>query len=222
MLRGDIDLKNLSLHYSPLDAQARMKALFRDFADRPIMLTSSFGTNSAMLLHLYAQAVPRPVVYFIDTGYHFASTLEYKARLQARLGLDVVDIKPDPAQHAYTARDRTWVTDPDFCCSVNKVAPLAPIIAQHDIWISGVMRWQTPQRADMDIFERDDTIVKFSPLLDVTEAERDAYVVQHDLPPHPLLVAGYSSVGCEQCTRPGDGRAGRWPTKIKTECGLHR
>lgn len=217
-----LDITNISLHYRPRTAAQRMSQLFFDYSNKKIMLTSSFGTNSAMLLHLYARVAPLPVVYFIDTGYHFSATLQYKAQLSQRLNLQVVDVRPEEWKHAHTTQEQTWKTDPDFCCSINKVEPLAPLIAQNDIWISGLMRWQTPQRANLDIFEDDGEIIKFSPLLDVTEAERNAYIVEHDLPPHPMLAQGFASVGCEQCTQPGNGRMGRWATKIKTECGLHK
>jgi len=83
------------------------------------------------------------------------------------------------------------------------------------------MRWQTEHRADLDIFEVRRGIIKFNPMIDVTQAERDQYIREHDLPFHPLVAKGYSSIGCLHCTVPGDGRSGRWVGKPKTECGLH-
>ena len=161
------------------------------------------------------------MIHFINTGFHFPETLEYKKKLTELYNLKVVDVHPEPWKHEYTIKDQTWKTDPDFCCSINKVEPLQEIKKNYTVWVSGLIRWQTEHRATLDIFEYRGGIIKFYPLLDVTKDERDAYIRDHDLPFHPLVAKGYSSVGCTHCTRPGDDRCGRWVDSTKSECGLH-
>ncbi len=214
-------LRELNSRYHPLTPEERVRQLYRDFDADEVMLTSSFATNSAFLLHLFATTAPEQVIHFIDTGYHFPETLEYKRKLTELYHLKVVDVHPEAWKHEYTLKDQTWKTDPDFCCSINKVEPLEEVKKNHSVWVSGLMRWQTEHRAGLDIFEYRGGIIKFYPLLDVTKEQRDAYIRNHKLPFHPLVARGYSSVGCTHCTRPGDDRCGRWVDSSKSECGLH-
>ncbi|HET7360591.1 MAG TPA: phosphoadenosine phosphosulfate reductase family protein, partial [Salinimicrobium sp.] len=92
---------------------------------------------------------------------------------------------------------------------------------KYTLWVSGLMEWQSDHRATLNIFEKRGEIVKFYPLLDVSKAERDEYIEKHQLPFHPLVAKGYSSIGCTHCTVPGEDRSGRWNNNPKTECGLH-
>ncbi|MDB5969653.1 MAG: Phosphoadenosine phosphosulfate reductase [Hydrocarboniphaga sp.] len=211
----------LNEQYRPLDFEARIRRLYADFAPDKVLVTSSFAATSAYFLHIVATIRPQQVVHFIDTGYHFAETLEYRQYLIDRFGLTVADVRAEDWQHQFTQEEKTWSKDPDFCCSVNKVEPLEQIKSQYQIWVSSLMRWQTEHRAELDIFEVRRGIIKFNPMIDVSQAERDAYIREHDLPFHPLVAKGYSSIGCSHCTVPGDGRSGRWVGKPKTECGLH-
>ena len=87
--------------------------------------------------------------------------------------------------------------------------------------MSGLMKWQSDHRATLDIFEERGTILKFYPLVDISKAERDAFIEEHQLPFHPLVAKGYQSIGCKHCTVPGEDRSGRWNNNPKTECGLH-
>jgi phosphoadenosine phosphosulfate reductase len=214
-------IKELNEKYHPLSIQARIEQLYRDFDPEKVMLTSSFAATSAFLLHLFSRVAPHQKVFFIDTGYHFPQTLEYKRRLTELYHLDVVDIRAEDWKHQFTVEDQTWRKDPDLCCSINKVEPIYAIKHQFDVWASGLMRWQTEHRATLDIFEVRNGIIKFYPLIDVTREQRDAYIKEHDLPFHPLVALGYSSIGCAHCTKPGVDRSGRWNNSPKTECGLH-
>lgn len=214
-------LNELNDRYHALSPEQRVKQLYRDFDLSEILVTSSFATNSAFLLHLFATAAPQQVIHFIDTGFHFPETLAYKKKLTELYHLKVVDVHPDEYQHEYTIKDETWETDPDFCCSINKVEPLQEIKKNYNVWVSGLIRWQTEHRANLDIFEFRGGLIKFYPLLDVTKEERDAYIRDHKLPFHPLVAQGYSSVGCTHCTHKGDDRCGRWVDSTKSECGLH-
>lgn len=214
-------IAELNKKYNKLSVEDRIIELYKDFEQDTVMLTSSFATTSAYLLHLFAENHPSQLVYFIDTGYHFEETLLYKNYLTAVYGLNVEDVKAEAWKHEFTTKEETWKTDPDLCCSVNKVEPLAALQNKYSVWVSGLMKWQSDHRASLDIFEERNGILKFYPLLDVSSAEREAYIKEHLLPFHPLQAKGYFSIGCKHCTAPGKEREGRWNNSPKTECGLH-
>lgn len=217
----DADLAALNERYAPLDFEARLRQLYLDFDSAEVLVTSSFAATSAYFLHIISRIQPIQKIAFIDTGFHFRETLLYKEYLTKLLDLDVFSLKAEEWKHAFTETDQTYDKNPDFCCSINKVEPLEAVKPNYAVWISSLMAWQTDERAQMNIFERRRGIVKFNPMIDVTEAERDAYISEHKLPFHPLVPHGYSSIGCTHCTVKGHGRSGRWAGKPKTECGLH-
>ncbi len=203
-------------------------ALAAEFRGR-IALVSSFGADSAVLLHLVAEADPDMPVLFLDTGKLFTETLAHRDRLARRFGLrDLRVLRPEPAELA--AADplgRLWDADPDRCCALRKTAPLERALAGFDVWISGRKRHQAATRAALPLFESDGAgRLKANPLAAWSAEAVDAYRVAYDLPAHPLVAEGYPSIGCHTCTsrvRPGeDPRAGRWRGRGKTECGIHR
>jgi len=212
------DLNDL---YRPLSCEERLKRVYKDFRPEKIMVTSSFAATSAYFLSILANIRPEQTVFFIDTGFHFAETLKYRDYLTGLYHLKVKDIKADDYQHEYSAKEKLYESDPDFCCSINKINPLEAVKPNYDLWMSSLMRWQTDHRAGLDIFEERRGIIKFNPMIDVSREQRDAYMRDHNLPFHPLVAEGYSSIGCTHCTVKGDGRSGRWMGKPKTECGLH-
>lgn len=217
----DDRIRDLNARYRDLSVEQRVQQLYQDFPPNEIMLTSSFAANSALLLHVFSMYAPQQKVLFIDTGFHFQETLGYKKDLTKLYRLNVEDVRAEDWKHEHTVKDETYKTDPDFCCSINKVEPLEEVKKQHSVWVSGLMRWQTEHRAGLDVFEHRGGIIKFYPLIDVTKEERQAYIKEHDLPFHPLVAEGYSSIGCTHCTRKGDDRSGRWVDTAKSECGLH-
>jgi phosphoadenosine phosphosulfate reductase len=195
-------------------------------------VTSSFGADSAVLLHLLAIVAPRTPVLFLETGLHFAETATFRSTLADRLGLTVVDVRPERtvAEQALDLGDRLWERDPDRCCGLRKTTPLRQAMAGFDGWASGVRRDQTPGRARTPIVEArlhaGRVITKVAPLAGWSAADVDRYLRINDLPRHPLVVDGYASIGCAPCTvrtTPGqDPRAGRWAAFAgKTECGIH-
>ncbi|ARB45194.1 phosphoadenylyl-sulfate reductase [Alloalcanivorax xenomutans] len=214
-------LADLNRIYRSLSFAERIRRVYQDFAPDRIMVTSSFAATSAYFLHIISTIRPEQKVHFIDTGYHFQETLDYKDYLIKRFDLDVIDVTPDPQHHEVSQQERMWETDPDLCCQVNKVAPLEEAKENYDLWISSLMSWQTEHRAGLEIFEERRGMIKFNPMIDVTREERDAYIAEHDLPFHPLVKEGYHSIGCSHCTWKGEGREGRWQGKAKTECGIH-
>lgn len=196
------------------------------------VVTSSFGADSAVLLHLLSQVAPQVPVLFLDTGYHFDTTLRFRRDLARDLGLTVLDVRPDLSVPQQDLRygEALYERDPDACCRMRKTAPLRRMLANFDGWATGVRRAQTPERAATPVVEArqhdERWLVKVAPLATWTDAQVDAYLDTHDLPRHPLVAEGYPSIGCAPCTRPvapgTDARAGRWAAfDGKTECGIH-
>ena len=192
-----------------------------------LALVSSFGTESATLLKVMADVDPAIPVIFLDTGWLFEETLAYRDTLIATLGLkDVRSIKP--AEEALTREDPDrdlWFSDPDACCRIRKVEPLARALKPFSAWLNGRKRFQGATRADIPVVENDGARLKFNPFANVSREELEAIFVRANLPRHPLAASGFRSVGCMPCTsRTAEGedeRAGRWRGRAKTECGIH-
>lgn len=220
-----------------LDAQLRnatpqeiLRAALDHFPDR-VALVSSFGSESAVLLHMLSEIDKDAPVLFLDTGQLFGQTLDYRRSLTARLGLTGVrDLRPafqDLAVHDPKAD--LWKTNTDLCCDIRKVQPLDRVLSpEFDAWITGRKRFHGGSRMSLPVVEAGaEGKIKFNPLANWSKAELDAYMAEHDLPPHPLVEFGYPSVGCWPCTKPveagevSDIRAGRWAGSDKTECGIH-
>jgi phosphoadenosine phosphosulfate reductase len=192
-----------------------------------LALVSSFGTESAALLKVMADVDPAIPVVFLDTGWLFEETLAYRDTLIATLGLtDVRSIKPLEATLSREDPERElWFSDPDACCRIRKVEPLARALKPFSAWINGRKRFQGGARAEIPVVEDDGAKLKFNPFANVSREEIEAIYTMAKLPPHPLLASGYLSVGCMPCssrTAPGeDSRAGRWRGQAKRECGIH-
>jgi phosphoadenosine phosphosulfate reductase len=192
-----------------------------------LALVSSFGTESAALLKVMADVDPAIPVVFLDTGWLFEETLVYRDTLIATLGLrDVRSIKPlDETLSAKDPDRELWFSDPDACCRIRKVEPLARALKPFSAWINGRKRFQGGARAEIPVVEDDGAKLKFNPFANVSREEIEAIYQLAELPPHPLVASGYLSVGCMPCSSrsaPGeDERAGRWRGKAKTECGIH-
>lgn len=221
------DADALNARFTGVDAATMLRELFAEGALGRVAVVSSFGTESAVLLHLVAQADPATPVIFVDTLKMFEETLEYRETLTKLLGLvNSSVVQPDAAVLA--AKDENglrWSWDPDGCCEIRKVEPLKRAKQGLDAWISGRKAFQSVTRQNLPRFEIEDGRLKINPLGDWTKADLEAYFEAKDLPRHPLEAKGYLSVGCEPCTStvaPGeDPRAGRWRGWDKTECGIH-
>ncbi len=215
------DIETLNEIFEPLTFEQRLRKLYDLVPQDEILVTSSFGTRSAFLLHLISQIRPSQKIYFIDTTYHFPETIQYKQQLTEDFGLNVKSVYPEEKQNQLTKDENWWIDHPKMCCTINKIHPLEPVIANHKIWIAGLMSWQTPFRARLDIFTQQGDIIKFHPFIDIDEGEFLYHLSYYKLPKHPLEAQGYGSVGCTHCTRKGEGRSGRWQASQQTECGLH-
>jgi len=200
-----------------------LKTIGRD----KLALVSSFGTESATLLKVMADVDPAIPVIFLDTGWLFEETLAYRDTLIATLGLkDVRSIKPAEETLSREDPDRDlWFSDPDACCRIRKVEPLARALKPFDAWLNGRKRFQGSSRADIPVGEDDGARLKFNPFANVSREELEAIFARAKLPRHPLVASGFLSVGCMPCTsrtaKGEDERAGRWRGRAKTECGIH-
>ena len=234
-----IDRINTAPRYTEADA-IRLNNMFRG-RDTVEMLTvllkenmlgdaaivSSFGAESAVLLHLIGSIDPSVPVIFLETGKHFPETLAYRDTLIDKIGLTGIrNITPDP--EALAKKDETglrWSYDPDGCCEIRKVIPLKAALAPYDAQFTGRKAFQSKTRAALPRFEVEEGRLKVNPLADWDKARIEAYLAEHDLPVHPLVAQGYLSIGCAPCTsvvKPGeDPRSGRWRGWDKVECGIH-
>jgi phosphoadenosine phosphosulfate reductase len=227
----EADAMRLNRMVKGSDAGEVLSMVLRDRLAGDVAVVSSFGAESSVLLHLVAGIDPATPVLFLETGKHFPETLAYRDLLAQRLGLtNLINLTPDPAQLA--AKDESglrWSYDPDGCCDLRKVLPLARALAGFDASITGRKAFQANTRATLPRFEMDTTDaqgrLKINPLIDWSADMLAAYMADHDLPAHPLVAQGYPSIGCSPCTSKvaagEDARAGRWRGWDKTECGIH-
>jgi len=217
----NVNLKYLTEKYRLLSPLERIRQFYQEFRVEDVLVTSSFGTSSAILLHHLSRVRKDQPIHFIDTTYLFEETYQYKSDLKEKLGLTVKTITPEQWKNEFTTKDETWNNDADLCCSVNKVEPMERTKADYKLWVSGLMAYQTPFRKGLDLFEKDSDIIKFYPLIDVQPYFVRGYINKYELPKHPLIKEGYASVGCRQCTGKSTDRSGRWTKSGKSECGLH-
>jgi len=228
---GDGDAVRLNKLHKGLGTGEMLASVLKDRIAGDVAVISSFGAESAVLLHLVSLIDPATPVLFLETGKHFPETLAYRDLLIERLGLtDVRSLTPDAAEiAAKDANGLRWSYDPDGCCDLRKVRPLARALAPFDATISGRKGFQSASRAGLPRFEVDRSDVagrlKINPLADWNAQDLQTYLDTWDLPPHPLVAEGYPSIGCSPCTSkvaPGeDPRSGRWLGWDKTECGIH-
>jgi phosphoadenosine phosphosulfate reductase len=212
------------LDASPADVIA---AALKTVGRERLAVVSSFGTESAALLKVMADVDASIPVIFLDTLWLFEETLAYRDTLIATLGLrDVRSVKP--LEETLSREDPSrelWFSDPDACCRIRKVEPLARALKPFDAWINGRKRFQGGQRAAIPVVENDGARLKFNPFANVSREAIEAIYATANLPPHPLAATGYLSVGCMPCTSrtsaDEDMRAGRWRGRPKTECGIH-
>jgi len=194
-----------------------------------LAMSTSFGAESAVLLHLATQVKPDIAVLFTNTGFHFKETLEHRDYLVKRLKLNLRELKPDIPNDQFLAQyGKLYERDPDACCAMNKITPFENGLLDYKAWITGIRRNQASTRQGSLFAENyRDQLVKVSPLLNWTSKMFWDYAKKFDLPYHPLWAKGYLSIGCspENCTRPvklgEDPRSGRWAGTGKIECGIH-
>ncbi|MFZ5817913.1 MAG: phosphoadenylyl-sulfate reductase [Bacillota bacterium] len=194
----------------------------RTFPGR-VGLTCSFSGQGVVLAHMIARIDPAVPVIFLDTGMHFPETLALKERFAAQYRINLVEYHPatDPGP--------LYQTDPDGCCAIRKVEPMQRALAGLDAWIAALRRDQSESRSGVELLEYHEVdgrpLVKVLPLAHWSRKQVWTYILEHQIPYNQLLDQGYSSIGCQPCTRPTfpgeEERAGRWSGTGKRECGLH-
>ncbi|MEQ8926245.1 MAG: phosphoadenylyl-sulfate reductase [Fulvivirga sp.] len=194
-----------------------------------LFTTSSFQSHSIVLLHILSRIDKSIPVVFINTGYHFPETVEFRDKVTREFGLtNVIDLRPDVPK--FMQRDSEgrllFTSDPDHCCYLNKTQPVDGLLLRHDVWINGVRGDQSAVRKAMKVEQpAPHDSIRFHPMLDWNAKMIYQYQKEFNLPKHPLESNGYLSIGCEPCTRKVDPemmeREARWYGMNKTECGLH-
>lgn len=208
--------------------QAQVQAYKK--AGKTMFVSSSFQTHSIPLLHMISRIDNSIPVYFLNTGYHFPETIIYKDQVAALLNINVRNISSATPRimQMNELGNFLYTSDPDYCCYLNKIAPMEPLLDQYDIWINGVRGDQNSNRAGFQIEQATQRKAsRFHPIIDWSNRDVFKYISDNQLPHHPLDDKGYISIGCEPCTRKfdlemlHDERGGRWFGMTKTECGLH-
>lgn len=222
------DLKKLNERFEKAQPEEILRWAIDEFSPN-IALTSSFQTESVVLLHMASKVDPNTKIFFLETGWHFKETIDFKDEIVKRLKLtNVADLKADQKtreEFNQKTGNKPYEVNPDYCCQINKVDPLDQALKGLDAWISGIRRSQSKTRKDVSIVEEYQGLFKINPLANVTSGDIWWYLKEHQLPKHPLFDKGYLSIGCWPCTRPvqagDDERSGRWAGTEKTECGIH-
>lgn len=222
------------IHYADLEIAepAEILAWTAQTIDR-LAVASSFQSSGLVILHLLKDLRPDVPVLFLDTGFHFPETLEFRDRITEKWNLKLVVLRGEhqtPERQAEQYGPGLYRRDPDRCCAINKVEPLQRALEEYDGWISGLRRDQSPMRVDTPMVEAQmlpsgDEVLKIHPLAHWSRDQVDGYIAEHDIPTNPLLERGFASIGCWPCTRPVEAgeeeRSGRWDGFAKSECGIH-
>ena len=199
----------------------------REEEGKRLFATSSLQTHSIPLVHIIAQSGLDIPVYCLQTGFLFPETLTFKDEVARAFGINIWSISSETPKHLQRDKHGNFyfTSNPDYCCHLNKVEPTARLLEKYDVWVNGVRADQNLNRRNMKPFQpAGQGAMRYHPMLDWTGKDIFDYIKKHDLPRHPLDAQGYSSIGCEPCTRKADlndPRAARWFGMSKTECGLH-
>jgi phosphoadenosine phosphosulfate reductase len=198
-----------------MDAQEVLEHMVREYHPR-LYVACSFQKEASVILDMLVRIEPQARFFVLDTGVLFEETYETWQRVERRYGIAIDRYRGEWV-------DGLWARDPDACCGMRKVEPLAEALSHVDAWITGLRRDQSPARAGTPKLGWDARHDKWkaAPLADWSEKEVWRYLAEHDVPYHPLHDRGFTSIGCTHCTVPGAGRDGRWAGTDKIECGLH-
>lgn len=225
-MQDDFHLNDYVEAYAGLEGRELIATVAKDFTGRAAVL-SSFGAESAVLLHMVSEVAPDLPVIFLDTEKLFSETLAYRDKLVREFGLkDMRNFKPDLADLKRIDPDgELHKKDTDLCCHIRKTVPMEKALRGFDVTISGRKRFHGAQRNSLDFVSLQDERLKVEPLAGFSGLDLNGYMQHHHLPSHPLRLFGYRSIGCMPCTSVGgtddNPRAGRWTGSEKTECGIH-
>lgn len=215
----------LNDQYDKIDSLTMLRALADEFPS--LTLVSSFGAESAVLLHMVSRINANIPIILIDTGKLFKETIRYKDILQTDFGLKNVKVFEPKAEllKEHDPLGGAHLSQSDLCCFIRKVEPLTRALKNTNIWISGRKKYQSASRSNLPLFELDDMRIKVNPLANWTKEDVSLYSDENKLPDHPLVKDNYLSIGCIPCTtavkKGEEPRAGRWRGQVKSECGIH-
>lgn len=231
---GDVDndyraeMLNLALDYSAELEKASAEEIMQWAHEHIPKLAVTLSMQDTVLADLAEKYAPAADLVFLDTGYHFAETLDVADAVEKRYSNRLLRVVPHLTRREQDQRygKDLYATDPTLCCHTRKVVPLQETLAGYPAWVTGLKRVDAPSRAHTPVLEIDKAgRLKINPIITWTDDDVENYIVEHDLIRHPLTTQGYPSIGCETCTarvQAGeDPRSGRWQGKEKTECGLH-
>jgi len=211
-------------------AEALLDAILEQHTNSPVCLTCSFQAEDMIVLSLLKNRIPGIPVLFLETGYHFSDTYQFRDRIAAEWKLNLVNVLPSKTVEQQESQSGIlYREDPAKCCQLRKVEPLMESLEPFEIWFTGLRREQSPTRKNLRKVEQHrlpsgKTLLKVSLLADWTWGQVWAYTGKHGLDYLPQYDQGYLSIGCEPCTAipadPANPRSGRWSGK-KLECGIH-
>jgi len=198
-----------------LRAEEVLEHMVREFHPR-LSVACSFQKEASVILDMLVRIEPQARFFVLDTGVLFEETYETWRRVERHYDIEIEVFRGERV-------DGLWARDPDACCDMRKVRPLAQALSGVDAWITGLRREQAPTRAGTPKLGWDELHGKWkgAPLADWSERDVWRYIAAHDVPYNPLHDKGYDSIGCTHCTVPRAGRDGRWAGTGKLECGLH-
>jgi len=220
-------------HLENLEGRTAEEVLDVVLATRPpslVCLTSSFQAEDIIVLNLLRKRIPKIPVLFLETGYHFAETYQFRDQITREWDLNLVNVLPKKTVAQQESEFGILYRDePTKCCQLRKVEPLMQALESFEVWFTGLRREQSPTRKNLRKAEdhrlpSGKTVLKVSPLADWTWAKVWEYTAANRLGYLPQYDQGYASIGCEPCTAlpddPNNPRSGRWGGK-KLECGIH-
>ena len=224
---NNFDFQNFCFKYSKLNAVNILKVMIKDIFHNKIVVTSSFGAESVVILHLVSKVDLNTPIIFLNTGKLFPETLEYVNTLRRKLKLNKIKIlNPDFEElQIQDEKNDLYKINPDLCCQIRKVIPLQKALKNFDAWINGRKRFHDFERKNIKQIEKVNGLIKINPLYDWSFKDIQNYININKLPEHPLVKKGYKSIGCIPCTSKVTDdephRSGRWINNKKTECGIH-
>jgi phosphoadenosine phosphosulfate reductase len=225
---SEIEIEQLALRFESSSVEEILEWAVERFAPRLVM-TSNFGAEGVVVIDKLARIAPQTPVVYLDTGFQFHETDRLKERIRERYRINIVEQRAELSvvEQNRSYGEKLYERDPDQCCRIRKVEPLKKALARYDGWIAALRRDQSPSRANIGVVEWNarQGLVKIHPLAAWTRRDVWDYIIRNKLPYHPLYDDGYTSIGCEPCTRRvaagAHERSGRWEGKGKLECGIH-
>ena len=220
-------LDSLNEDYNNLSPMEIIEQSINDVFKNEIAYVCSFGTESAIILHMISKTEKNLPIILINTNFLFDETLKYKNYLLKKLSLkNFIEIFPDKTDlYSEDNNNILWRTDQDRCCNIRKVLPLQKELKKYKAWISGRKSYHNGERRSLKPTEILNRKIVVNPLANIKKDFVDSYFEKENIDRHPLFEKGYLSIGCIHCTQkainPNDPRSGRWSDKIKTECGIH-